>query len=77
MASGDGAAQRLRRAINREGGSLCGGCFEHYPSPLIRVDHRVALFLGGHDVDENVWPLCITCHDAKTRAEKAHLRTST
>ena len=77
MATGDGAAQRLRRSVNAQGGSLCGSCFAYYPAPLIRIDHRHALFLGGLDVDENVWPLCVRCHDAKSRAEKAATRLTT
>ncbi len=77
MATGDGAAQRLRRSVNNQGGSLCGSCFVYHPAPLVRIDHRLALFLGGHDVDDNVQSLCIRCHDTKTRAEKAATRLTT
>ena len=67
----------MRRAVNKEGGALCASCFVHHPAPLTRIDHRQALFLGGLDVDENVQVLCVTCHDAKTRAEKARTRLTT
>lgn len=77
MATGDGAAQRLRRSVNDQGGSLCVSCFVYHPAPLVRIDHRLALFLGGHDVDDNVWTLCIRCHDAKTKQEKAATRLTT
>ncbi len=77
MATGDGAAQRLRRSVNTEGGSLCGSCFVHHPAPLIRIDHRHALFLGGHDTDDNVQPLCVPCHKAKSAAERAATRLTT
>ena len=77
MATGDGAAQRLRRAVDDLGGSLCAFCFVHHPAPLLRIDHRVALFLGGMDTDDNVQVLCIRCHTAKTKAEKAATRLTT
>ena len=77
MATGDGAAQRLRRSVNNQGGSLCGSCFVYHPAPLVRIDHRLALFLGGHDVDDNVQVLCIRCHKAKTKTEKAATRLTT
>ena len=53
---------------------MCGSCFVHHPAPLVRIDHRLALFLGGMDTEDNVWALCIQCHDAKTRREKAATR---
>ena len=77
MSTGDGAAQRLRRAVNTQGGSLCAACFVQHPAPLLRIDHRQALFLGGLDVDDNVQVLCVHCHGIKTRAEKATTRLTT
>jgi len=77
MATGDGAAQRLRRSLNNLGGSLCAGCFVYHRAPLLRVDHRIALFLGGHDLEDNVQLLCVPCHNAKTRAEKSTTRLTT
>ncbi len=75
MATGEGAAARLRSRINREGGSSCGGCGWYYPAPLIKVDHSLALSNGGQDIDSNVWSLCDgpgtnRCHQAKTTAEQ-------
>ena len=70
MASGDGAAARLRSRINREGGSSCTTCGDYFPHPVIKVDHSLALHLGGLDVDDNVTPLCRWCHQVKTSAER-------
>jgi len=70
MATGDGAARRLRAAINRHGSSACGGCGGVFPASFIRVDHTHPLFRGGQDIDENVSPLCDPCHKKKTRREK-------
>lgn len=33
------------------------------------VDHRLPLWAGGSDEDENKWLLCISCHDTKTAQE--------
>ena len=77
LAPGDGAAKRLRRAVNKQGGSLCARCVIYYPAPLLRIDHRVALFLGGIDVDENVQSLCVRCHGTKTSAEQSATRLTT
>ena len=71
MSSGDGAAQRLRRAVTREGGSACARCFSWFGAPLIRIDHTLALFRGGHDLDSNVQTLCVDCHRMKSKAERS------
>ena len=70
MATGDGAAARLRQRINRQGGSECERCGDYHPAPLIRIDHRTPLASGGLDIDENVGPLCHRCHTAKTVGEQ-------
>ena len=70
MASGDGAAARLRSRIKRAGGSCCTQCGDFYPHPVIEIDHPLALHLGGRDVDDNVTPMCQWCHQAKTSAER-------
>lgn len=71
LATGDGAAARLRRSINRGGGAVCAKCFAETPAPLCRVDHAVRLVDGGLDVDENCQTLCAPCHQRKTTAEQS------
>ena len=66
---GDGAARRLRQQINRDGSAICVACHRHLPASLIQVDHVLALFLGGLDVEENLAALCPPCHKAKSAKE--------
>jgi len=70
LASGDGAASRLRYRVNREGGADCVVCSTFYPGGLIRIDHTLRLADGGLDVDDNVTTMCHYCHQAKTTAEQ-------
>ena len=56
---------------------MCAACFVQHPAPLLRIDHRQALFLCVLDVDDNVQVLCVHCHGIKTRAEKATTRLTT
>ena len=69
MATGDGAAARLRRKVNTAGGIDCATCWHWYPASLVRIDHRASLVSGGLDVDINVQPLCVGCHHIKTARE--------
>ena len=69
MASGTGAAARLRAKVKREGGSSCAVCGEFYPDPFIEIDHPVRLVDGGEDIDSNVVPMDKWCHGAKTARE--------
>ena len=69
MASGDGAAARLRAKVRREGGSTCAACGNFYPHPLIEIDHPLRLADGGTDTDSNVVPMDRWCHGAKTARE--------
>ncbi|MGW3228587.1 HNH endonuclease [Kitasatospora sp. NPDC001095] len=62
-------AERLRQRIDRAGSAVCGLCGEGFPAELVDVDHRTPLALGGEDTDDNVWPLCRTCHRGKTRTD--------
>ncbi|WP_189056083.1 HNH endonuclease [Longimycelium tulufanense] len=68
--AGNGAARRLRYAVNRVGRSLCATCQVVYPARAIEIDHRVPLSRGGRDVDDNVQPLCRECHRVKSRRER-------
>lgn len=36
---------------------------------MLEIDHWVPLFLGGADDEDNLRPLCPTCHTNKTRTE--------
>lgn len=66
-APGDGARRRLRTAVNKAGGAVCALCSGWHAAAAIEIDHQVRLADGGHDVDSNVRPLCLGCHDRKTR----------
>ena len=70
MRGAGGAAQRLRRKVNTQGGSSCMGCGAWHPAPSIRIDHVVTIGSGGTDQDDNVQPLCLSCHRIKTRQEQ-------
>ena len=72
MRGAGGGAQRLRRKVNTQGGSPCTGCGTWHPAPSIRIDHVVPVGHGGTDHGENVQPLCLGCHKAKTRSEQTH-----
>lgn len=49
---------------------LCCLCEQRGVTTLAtELDHKLALFLGGRDVDENRWGLCAQCHRDKTDRE--------
>ena len=73
-AGGDGAARRLREALNREGWCVCAACGVDGFAGRYQVDHIVALADGGSDVATNVQALCKACHDAKTAVENKRRR---
>jgi 5-methylcytosine-specific restriction endonuclease McrA len=47
------------------------GCGSYYPAPSIVIDHVHPVGKGGTDQDENVQPMCLSCHRQKTRQEQA------
>ena len=69
---GNGAARRLRRAINARGWAVCYLCQGRFLAGQVQVDHPRPLFLGGTDTDGNVAPACLACHRAKSREELRH-----
>ena len=73
QAPGNNAATKYRRIMmaNWEHGTptQCAHCKGVYPPIGIQVDHIRPLIEGGHDVDTNVQPLCVQCHQAKTTDE--------
>ena len=40
---GGGAAARLRRKLNKEGGGRCNHCRLFFPAAALHIDHRLAL----------------------------------
>ncbi|HEE9631295.1 TPA: HNH endonuclease [Escherichia coli] len=68
--SGSARVSAKRRIFQRDGGlcCLCGCIVSLHDSQL---DHRRALTFGGSNDDENLWTLCTTCHDGKSRREAA------
>ena len=74
---GGGAAARLRRKLNREGGASCNHCRVFYPAAGLHIDHRLALQNGGTDTDTNLQILCKPCHGNKTIGENQARRIET
>jgi 5-methylcytosine-specific restriction protein A len=51
-------------------GCHCVMCFEKgFITLATEVDHKVPLFKGGTDAEENLQPLCADCHVDKTRMD--------
>lgn len=64
-----------RRARKRQENPLCVRCEERgVTRPWTQLDHKVPLWQGGADTDENTEGLCDPCHEAKT-SEEARART--
>lgn len=65
------ALQRLRAELF-ERQPLCADCRRNGRVTLATErDHIVPLEEGGEDVESNVQGLCASCHDAKSKAERA------
>lgn len=72
-ASGNGAAARLRRAINHEGTGWCSQCVAWHVPTNLEIDHITPLAWGGTDTDENVQVLCKPHHRLKSiRENRTH-----
>lgn len=64
--------QRIRGRILRRN-PLCLRCLERgFTIPSTQVDHKVPLYLGGEETDENRQGLCDECHDIKTAEDMKH-----
>jgi|JI10StandDraft_1071094.scaffolds.fasta_scaffold111011_3 hypothetical protein len=61
------------RVLARDGHLCqCDDCARiEIPLEADQVDHKVPLWEGGQDVDENLWALNAECHKRKTKAEAA------
>lgn len=66
------AGVRDRNRIKERDCGLCQECKRKGRVGIGRlVDHRIPLWDGGSDEDENKQSLCFACHDAKTAIEAA------
>lgn len=65
------ALQTARERLYTKQGGLCAlcGAFVVYGSATFIRDHIVSLGERGQDVLENTQGLCLSCSDAKTKAE--------
>jgi 5-methylcytosine-specific restriction protein A len=64
------AGVKDRDRIKRRDKGMCVQCLAAGRVSIGRVvDHRVPLWAGGSDEDENKQLLCDLCHDAKTAGE--------
>ena len=55
---------RIRKRIAVRDMCVCQRC--HQPTSEFEIDHRIPLFMGGSDSDENRQLLCIACHKLKS-----------
>jgi 5-methylcytosine-specific restriction endonuclease McrA len=64
------AGVKDRSRIKERDNGLCQSCKEQGRVSLgVEVDHKIPLFAGGSDDDENKWLLCVPCHVAKTKRD--------
>lgn len=64
------AGVKDRAAIKRRDCGLCQMCKARgIARPGAEVDHKVPLWDGGTDDEDNKWLLCRPCHEEKTAAE--------
>lgn len=61
-----------KRQVLEDYGKVCAECGASL-STKVEIDHRIQLWLGGPEERENLRPLCIPCHTAKT-ADDAKIR---
>jgi len=67
--------QRIRARLLR-GQPLCVRCLEvGLVKGATQIDHKIPLFQGGEDTDENRQPLCDDCHHAKSMQERGCVKT--
>jgi 5-methylcytosine-specific restriction protein A len=72
IATGQDAAAKLRREIQREGWAHCANCPAVVLPSAVDVDHILPLSKGGTDTPGNVQVLCRPCHKAKTRDDMGY-----
>ena len=61
--------RRLAERVRRRDRHRCQGCGAHVPPGAGAVDHRRPRSQGGATLEPNLWLLCDSCHDEKTRRE--------
>lgn len=59
---------RRKRVLAQHNGQCVCGCGE---TKGLEIDHRVPLWMGGLDEDENLDPLCPSAHKLKTAHDAA------
>ena len=64
LATGTGAASRLRYQVTKAGEASCETCGGDFPASSIEIHHVIPLAIpdGPGDVDGNVVTLCGSCH---------------
>lgn len=66
------AGVKDRNRIKARDFGMCVLCQERGKVSIGReVDHKVPLWAGGSDEDDNKWLLCTPCHEEKTAREAA------
>ena len=58
--------QRIRAAVLIDANYRCRLCAQH----ATVIDHITPLWQGGTDAWDNLQPLCVSCHNAKTRSDQ-------
>ena len=69
----EGAARRLRYAVNRDGAATCETCGGYFAAMGIEIDHIVPLADGGTDSESNIRPLCLNCHAKRPKPLKSSI----
>lgn len=65
------AWQKTRARIQVEQDSLCADCGLVWNPATDHVDHDTPRWKGGSDEDGNLKLRCLSCHEAKSKAEAA------
>jgi 5-methylcytosine-specific restriction protein A len=63
------ALQKINDRIAARDNYICQIC--HRFVTTYEIDHKIPLFMGGQEVDENRQLLCISCHKNKTAKEES------
>lgn len=69
-----GVARRLRIWRNHPHCAMCGRLTEYGQGVInpFHIDHKMPLYKGGEDTDQNCQVLCVPCHDSKTEKDMGY-----